>query len=112
MSLDYGRLVLMAYSATLFMGGVLGYTNAKSFVSFIAGAGSAIFILCAYHLSRSKPQAGFGLGTVLASLMAINFFMRWQKSGNFMPMGLLMIISVIAAVLVGITLANANKIKI
>lgn len=91
-------IVLLVYAVLMLAGGVIGYRAAGSKASLIAGAVSGAVLFGAYAWSRSSPQRGFALAAVVALLLAINFGMRFAKSGNFMPPGMLMTVSIVALV--------------
>lgn len=94
-------VVLLVYAVLMLVGGVIGYRAAGSKASLIAGAISSAFLFAAYADSRSNPQRGFALAAVVALLLAINFGIRFAKTGNFMPPGMLMAVSVLALLVLG-----------
>jgi uncharacterized membrane protein (UPF0136 family) len=95
---NFGQMALLVYAVLMLLGGIIGYANAKSLISLLAGAGSAVVLGVAYILSKSQPKAGLGLGALVAVGLVFSFWSRYQKTGNFMPAGMLGIVSVIAAI--------------
>src|SRR5437867_5054414 len=93
--------VLLGYAVLMLVGGVIGYRTAASRPSLIAGVLSAAVLLGAYAWSLSNPSRGFLLAAVVAVLLAANFGLRLAKTGNFMPSGMLLIVSLAAAVILG-----------
>uniref|UniRef100_A0A1B0G7P5 Uncharacterized protein n=2 Tax=Glossina TaxID=44049 RepID=A0A1B0G7P5_GLOMM len=85
------------YAATVAAGGVMGYAKAGSIPSLSAGlAFGAILGLGAHYNSQDPPRPllQFGTSLALAGMMG----MRWNRSGKFMPAGMICIISVAALI--------------
>ena len=76
------------------IGGIMGYRAAGSTASSSGASGSAIVLLGAFAVSRSRPRQGFAIASVAALLLTVNFSMRVAKTGNFIPTGIFLIISV------------------
>lgn len=96
---NVGQTALIVYAVVMAIGGIIGYAKAQSIPSLIAGVGSAIVLAVAFILSKSQPKAGLGLGALVAVGLIFSLWSRYQKSGQFMPAGLLASISVVAAIL-------------
>ncbi len=94
----FATIALLTYAALMLIGGIMGYRAAGSTASLIGGFGSAIVLLGAFAVSRSRPRPGFAIASVTALLLTINFSMRVAKTGNFIPTGIFLIISVLAAI--------------
>ena len=94
----FATVVLLVYAALMLIGGIMGYRAAGSTASLIGGFGSAIVLLGAFALSRSRPRPGFAIASLAALLLAVNFTMRVAKTGNFIPTGIFLIISILAAI--------------
>ena len=88
-------IALLTYAALMVIGGIMGY-RAGSTASLIGGLGSAILLLGVFALSRSRP--GFAIAAVMALLLAINFTMRVAKTGNFVPTGIFLIMSILMVI--------------
>lgn len=96
---NLGKSAMLVYAAVMAVGGIIGYVKAQSIPSLLAGVGSAILLGLAYLLARSQPKAGLGLGTLIAVGLIVSLWSRYQKSGHFMPSGMLALVSVVAAIL-------------
>ena len=90
-------IALLTYAALMVIGGIMGY-RAGSTASLIGGLGSAILLLGAFALSRSRPRPGFAIAAVMALLLTVNFTMRVVKTGNFIPMGIFLIMSILMVI--------------
>lgn len=95
------RIAMGLYGALMLIGGIMGYATAQSVPSLIAGIVSGILIAVAFVVSRTQPKAGFGLGAVVAVVLAIEFFRRFQVTGKVMPSAMLCAVSVLAALIIG-----------
>ncbi len=98
-ALMLGQITLGMYALLLMAGGAIGFLKAGSRPSLIAGVSSGLMALACLGLTFSRPVAGFWAGVVLASLMAVVFAIRLRKTGKFMPSGMLLGMSAVAAVL-------------
>jgi uncharacterized membrane protein (UPF0136 family) len=99
--------VLGIYGLFLILGGFMGYKKAGSKASLIAGSICGAVALISAALNEAvASKAGVFLGLVLGLLMTIFFGKRFLKSMKFMPAGLMAILSIIVAVLLGMTVSN------
>ena len=88
--------VLVIYAVLMLLGGLMGYRTAGSKASLIAGIASSVALFGALAWSRSRPASGFIAGAVVALALTVVFGIRLAKTGNFMPAGMLMVVSVLA----------------
>ncbi len=91
-----GQITLVVYALLMLLGGGIGFLNAKSKPSLIAGSISAILLGVAWFVSRSQETTGYLFGLIVAVLLLVVFGMRLKKTGKFMPSGMLLIFSVVA----------------
>jgi len=92
------KIVLAVYGVLMLGGGFMGYAKAGSKMSLIMGIVSSIVIFAGLYLSKSKTRLGYGLITSMSFLLVITFLMRFVETGSFMPSGMLIILSIIAAI--------------
>ncbi|MEN9229678.1 MAG: TMEM14 family protein [Thermostichus sp. DG02_5_bins_236] len=95
------QITLLIYGVLLLVGGVIGYTKAKSPKSLLGGLVGSLLSGVSYWLLGSDPRWGLGLGLATAVLLAIVFGLRYRKTRSFMPAGLLLILSIGVAALLG-----------
>jgi len=91
------KTVFIAYGAILIIGGFFGW-KAGSKVSLIAGSISGLLIFLSFFLLNSNIKAGFYLFGVVSVLLCVSFLMRFLKTHNFMPSGMLLMLSVLAVI--------------
>ena len=92
------QIVLAVYGVLMFGGGLMGYVKAGSKMSLIMGTVSAVIIFSGLYLSKAKKKVGYSLIASMSTLLSVTFVIRLVKTGNFMPSGMLVILSVIAAI--------------
>jgi uncharacterized membrane protein (UPF0136 family) len=103
-----GLVALGLYSTLLAVGGVIGYVKAGSQPSLIAGLASAVAIDAALVVAvLVSPQTGFGIALVIAAVLTVVFFGRWQKTGKVMPGGMLCFLSAAMTTLLAALLVTA-----
>jgi len=89
--------VLWVYVVLLLVGGIMGFVKAKSKVSLVTSAVSAVLLaLCALGVFNMT------VAEVLTALLAVVFVIRYAKTKKFMPAGLMIVLS--AAALAGMFL--------
>jgi uncharacterized membrane protein (UPF0136 family) len=99
-SLTAVRVALGVYAVLLAVGGAVGYLKAGSRPSLWAGLGSALASLLALLISLYDARWGMGLAALIALLLAGFFGYRFLvKTRKFMPAGLLAVLSVAMLVL-------------
>lgn len=94
-------IAAIGYGILAAVGGILGYTQAKSQTSLISGIISGILLI----LGGISHQQGWGWGWWLAlgvtvTLMIV-FVVRWSQTRKFMPAGLMVVAGILA--LLGLT---------
>jgi len=92
------KIVLAVYGVLMLGGGFMGYAKAGSKMSLIMGTVSAIVIFAGLYLSKANTQIGYGLISAMSTLLVGTFIIRLVKTGSFMPSGMLVILSIIAAI--------------
>lgn len=95
---------ILIYGSLVALGGIVGYVKAKSQVSLVMGLVSGIALIVAWFISGNTPVAGLGMATVISAVLFVVFVMRFVRTRAFMPSGLMMISSVAATTLFGLSL--------
>ena len=102
-----GQWILLTYAVFMTLGGVMG-ARAGSKVSLYAGVGSGVALLVAFGLTYVSLGLGLWSGCVLAAILCLVFASRLVKTGKMMPTGLLLLVSILAAVLLGFSARVAD----
>ena len=104
-----GFVALGVYSLLLAVGGAIGYVKAGSRPSLVAGLGSAVATGAALVVALGvSPRTGFGIGFLVAAALIVVFSGRWQKTGKFMPAGMLCLVSAVMAAFLAVLTATAG----
>jgi uncharacterized membrane protein (UPF0136 family) len=84
--------VLWIYIVLLVAGGLVGYLKAKSKMSLLMSVGfAALLILCAVKIIPDPNVAD-----IILVVLLIFFGLRVVKTGKFMPMGMMTLLTVLA----------------
>ncbi|MBW4660414.1 MAG: hypothetical protein KME15_17210 [Drouetiella hepatica Uher 2000/2452] len=87
-------IAAIAYGILAIVGGIMGYAQAKSKVSLIAGCGCGILLLISAILQTQGQTWGLLLATIITIVLMVAFVMRFIKTRKFMPAGLMLILGV------------------
>jgi uncharacterized membrane protein (UPF0136 family) len=79
-------------------GGVFGYIRAGSTASIIAGSVAGVALLVAAFLLPGNAVAGLLIGGLISVLLAGRFVPAFLRTGDFMPAGMMAILSVIGVI--------------
>jgi uncharacterized membrane protein (UPF0136 family) len=103
--MKFRAYIVLVYGLLLLVGGFMGYQKANSLPSLMMGGGSALLMLASGYAMLKKKV----LGTLCALLVSISlsffFSYRFFLTQNFMPSGLMAILSLIVVM----TLLFANR---
>ncbi|MBI4441756.1 MAG: hypothetical protein HY649_00115 [Acidobacteria bacterium] len=99
---NFAPTVIFLYAAVLVLSGLLGWRLYRRRLSFTAGLASAALLAIAYRLSLSYPGAGYLLATVIALALAVGYGLRFRKSKQLFPSGVLLLLSGAAMALLAI----------
>lgn len=97
--MKFAHWFLLFYAVAIIGGGVMGYVSAQSMASLIAGSVFGLLLVLALVLSMRNPTTGFVFGGVVALMLLAFFGYRYYETGKFMPAGMTIILSLIAAVI-------------
>lgn len=108
---DLSRISLLVLSILVLIGGIIGYTKAKSKASLIAGTVSSVLLAVSFAYALSDPLHGLMAGLVVTVLLDVVFIMRLIKTKKFMPSGMMIIMCLITqGIIVKELLASPLKI--
>jgi uncharacterized membrane protein (UPF0136 family) len=93
------KIYFIIFGLLTIIGGVMGYVRAGSMASIIAGSVSGILLLVAAFLMGNNAVAGLALAAIVSILLAGRFVPAFLKNGDFMPAGMMSILSVIGIIM-------------
>jgi uncharacterized membrane protein (UPF0136 family) len=103
-------ILFFAFGIILIIGAIMGYINAHSYISLIAGGSFGIGILIGALLITKRKLLGFYLSFILSVLVAIVFFVRYMRTGATFP-GIMALVSS-AVVIIGFILTQGRRKKL
>jgi uncharacterized membrane protein (UPF0136 family) len=93
------QVALGIYGVLLIVGGVLGKIKGNSSASLVAGSFSGAAALTGLWKSFNDPMIGFMIGSMVGLLLTGIFVSRFVRSREFMPAGLILVLSLIVGLL-------------
>jgi uncharacterized membrane protein (UPF0136 family) len=99
-------IAAIAYGILVLVGGIIGYTKAKSKPSLIAGLVSGLLLLGSAFLAMVNTSLGLILAKIITTILIVIFALRLWKTRKFMPAGLMLIAGIIA---LGMMLLNQKS---
>ena len=84
----------IAYGILAVVGGIMGYMQAKSKISLIAGCGCGVLLLITALLQVQGQSWGLLASAIVTGVLLVAFVMRFLKTRKFMPAGLMLILGV------------------
>lgn len=97
--------VIIVYGLLVIVGGVIGYTKAKSQASLISGGISGILLVISGVLMFKGIAAASYFALLISLTLLVVFTQRFSAKRAFMPAGLMLILSLLASVVLISTLA-------
>lgn len=94
-------ILIALYGLLIAIGGIIGYTKARSRISLMMGLGSGVALLFAAYATTTTPTNRVGalfFANLIAIALAIFFGFRWRTTRKFMPAGLMSILSIAATI--------------
>jgi uncharacterized membrane protein (UPF0136 family) len=93
------KIYFIVFGLLTIAGGVMGYVRAGSTASIIAGSISGLLLLAAAFLMPGNVVVGLALAAVVSILLAGRFVPAFMKTGDFMPAGMMSVLSVIGIIM-------------
>ena len=91
------KILILCYAVFLLVGAVMG-AKAGSRISLIAGLVSSLITLVGYYLLSQGVKTGYWVVIAVSGLLSLTFLIRFIKTGNFMPSGMLLAVSLLILV--------------
>ena len=103
--------IVLTYALLVFLGGIFGYVKAGSTASLIMGVGFAVALSISAFAMFNEKKVGFSTAIATTLFLAVFFLYRFSISFNFMPAGLMSILSlaVIAVLFIKKNQLNTQK---
>lgn len=92
-------IVTLLFGLLVLGGGIIGYTTAGSMASLIAGSAFGLGLLASGLGVLRGKNMGFLFAPLLTLFLTAFFAYRFALSGEFMPSGLMGVISLVALAL-------------
>jgi uncharacterized membrane protein (UPF0136 family) len=96
--IDLAKIYYIIFGALTIVGGVIGFIKKTSYASLVAGGLAGVVLLIAAVMLKDKPQAGLILGGIVSVLLAGRFIPAFIDKFNWMPAGMMSILSVLGIV--------------
>jgi uncharacterized membrane protein (UPF0136 family) len=93
------KIYFIIFGLLTIVGGVMGYLKAGSMASIIAGTISGALLLLAAFLLPGNAVAGLALAGIVSLALAGRFIPAFMSTGNFMPAGMMSVLSVIGVIM-------------
>ena len=93
------KIYFIVFGLLTIIGGVMGYLKAGSMASIIAGTISGALLLLAAFLLPGNAVAGLALAGIISIALAGRFVPAFLSTGNFMPAGMMSVLSVIGIIM-------------
>ncbi len=93
------KIYFIIFGILTIVGGVIGYASKGSMASIVAGSISGILLLVGAYLLPNNATAGLAIAGIVSILLAGRFIPAFMKTGDFMPSGMMAILSAIGVVM-------------
>ncbi|MEA5450991.1 TMEM14 family protein [Leptolyngbya sp. CCNP1308] len=99
-----GALCAIAYAALSAVGGLMGYTQARSQASLGTGLVSAALLLTGAWLWQAGSAGGAGMAMGVTVALVFIFIRRWMQTRKAMPAAIMIVAGVLAFLGMGLSL--------
>ncbi|MBE9189281.1 hypothetical protein IQ230_02630 [Gloeocapsopsis crepidinum LEGE 06123] len=92
-------IAAIAYGIITIVGGIIGYTKARSTASLISGIISGLLLFAGAILYLQGQAWGFTLALITTAILVVVFTIRFVKTRKFMPAGLMLTLGVLTLII-------------
>lgn len=92
--------IVLLYALIILLGGIIGFREAHSLPSLIAGSVSAILLLLCASGMFKKSVLAYTFSIIFIMLLTCFFGYRFMLTSKFMPSGMMLIVSALALIFV------------
>ena len=104
--LEIAKNYYFVFGGLTIVGGIMGFVKKTSYVSLLAGALSGVMLLIAALWIKDKPQNGLMLGGGVSVALAGYFIYVFLKKHNWMPGGMMVVLSVVGLIVTALAFAK------
>lgn len=97
--MDLNSIAAIAYGILSVVGGIIGYAQAGSKPSLIAGVVSGIVLVVGGIAHQDGTRWGLPLAMIVAGILVVVFAVRLWKTRKFMPAGLMLAAGLVALII-------------
>lgn len=91
-------LAVIVYGILALVGGIVGYAQARSMPSLVAGVISGILLIVGGIAHHQGADWGMVLSIIVTIVLVITFAVRFWKTRKFMPAGFMLLAGIIALI--------------
>jgi uncharacterized membrane protein (UPF0136 family) len=91
-------LTAIVYGILALIGGIIGYVQARSLPSLVAGIISGVLLIIGAIAHQQGADWGLPLSIVVTIALVITFAVRFWKTRKFMPAGFMLLAGIAALI--------------
>ena len=104
--IEIAKNYYFVFGALSIVGGIMGFVKKSSYISLVAGGLCGVLLLIAALWLKDKPQNGLILGAVVSIVLAGRFIPAFLKKFDWMPAGLMAVLSVVGVIVTALAFAK------
>ncbi len=104
--IEIAKNYYFVFGGLTIVGGIMGLVKKGSYISLVAGGLCGVLLLISALWLKTKPQNGLILGAVVSLVLAGQFIPAFIKKFNWMPAGLMAVLSVVGLIITALAFAK------
>lgn len=104
--IEIAKNYYFVFGGLTIVGGIMGFVKKGSVASVVAGGLAGVLLIIAALWLKEKPQNGLILGGVISLALAGRFLPLFLKKFDWMPAGLIAVLSVIGVIVTVVAFAK------